>query len=94
VCVCVCSTHDNEICSDLVLPRVPFCRRDVSMDGDPELVDQYMPTVSVSICCPITQKLLLGSCVLNERVRSEASLQVDSAQMCASSRVFSFTQLA
>jgi hypothetical protein len=51
VFVCVCSTQDNEICACLVLPLVPFGRRDVSMDGDAELVDQYMPTVSVSICC-------------------------------------------
>ena len=43
-----CSTQDNEICACRVLPRVPFGLRDVSMDGDAELVDQYMPTVSVS----------------------------------------------
>ena len=48
VFVWVCSTQDNEICACRVLPRVPFGLRDVSMDGDAELVDQYMPTVSVS----------------------------------------------
>ena len=50
MCVLVCSTQDDEIFTHHVRLRLAFGRRDVSLDGDAELVDQYMPTSSVAIC--------------------------------------------
>ena len=43
----VCSTQNGGICTRRVRLRLPFGHRDVSVDGDAELVDQYMPTSSV-----------------------------------------------
>ena len=50
VYVCVCSTQDDEMFTHHVRLRLPFGHRDVSLDGNAELVDQYMPTSSVAIC--------------------------------------------